>query len=108
MFDTYRDLLSMRPALARRFRDRIGERMAALLDGRDPWETLAPARLLDHPDLVGMLVYDEQDPEITLAQFEEMASLWTGSRVCRTQGLGHNQILKDRGVIAAITRFLCE
>ena len=106
MFETYRDLLSMRPVLAHRFHDKIGEGMAALFDGRDPWEELVPARLLDHLELTGMLVYDYEDPEITLAQFEEMVQLWQGVRVHTTRGLGHNRILKDSAVIDAIVGFL--
>jgi pimeloyl-ACP methyl ester carboxylesterase len=106
MFETFRDLLSMRPALARRFHDKIGDGMAALRDGMDPWRELVPARLLDQPDLSGLLVFDYEDPEITPAQFEEMSRLWRGAEVHSTRGLGHNRILKDRAVIDAITAYL--
>lgn len=106
MFETYRDLLSMRPALARRFHDKIGDGMAALREGLDPWQELVPARLLDRPGLPGLLVFDHEDPEITPAQFEEMSRLWRDADVHSTRGLGHNRILKDSGVIAAVAAYL--
>ena len=106
MFETYRDLLSMRPKLAQRFHDKIGEGMSLLVDGRDPWEELVPSRLLDRPELEGMLVFDYQDPEIAPPQFEEMAELWQRGQVHTTSGLGHNRILKDQEVIRAIAAYL--
>ena len=106
IFETYRDLLSMRPRLAQRFRERIGERMAALTDGLDPWEDFIPSRLLDQSQLRGMLVYDSEDPEISAIQFEEMARLWRNSMVHNTRGLGHNRILKDAAVIDTIANYL--
>lgn len=106
MFETYRDLLNMRPALARRFHDKIGTKMAALMDNRSPWEILVPGKLLDNPNLRGMLVYDHEDPEVSPAQFDEMAKLWRDCVVHTTRGLGHNRILKDESVINAIAEYL--
>ena len=76
------------------------------MDGRDPWEHLVPEHLLGQSGLPGMLVYDTQDPEIALTQFEEMARLWTDCAVHSTHGLGHNRLLKDNAVIAAIADFM--
>ena len=106
MFETYSELLAMRPKLAQRFRQKIGDGMAALKQGMDPWQDLVPAKLLAHPGLEGMLVFDYEDPEITPAQFEEMHQLWPGSQVHTTRGLGHNRILKDRAVIEDIAKYL--
>ena len=106
MFETYRDLLKMRPALAQRFHDKIGSRMQALMDNADPWETLLPAKLLASRDLPGMLVYDHEDPEVAPAQFQQMIEHWRDCRVHNTRGLGHNRILKDEAVIAAIVDYL--
>ena len=106
MFETFRDLLSMRPELAQRFHDKIGAGMAALMPGSDPWELLLPDKLLAHPQLRGMLVYDHEDPEISALQFQKMTELWQDCAVYATRGLGHNRILKDDAVIYAIADFL--
>lgn len=106
MFETYSELLKMRPALAERFHQKIGSRMQALMDGSDPWQMLLPQKLLDHPDLRGMLVYDHEDPEVTQAQFNEIIDCWRDCQVHATRGLGHNRILKDETVIEAIVGYL--
>lgn len=106
MFETFRDLLNMRPQLAQRFYDKIGARMIALMDGVNPWELLTPARLLASGGLKGMLVYDHEDPEVSEAQFREMIDYWPGCEVHATHGLGHNRILKDETVISAIVDYL--
>ena len=106
MFDTYRDLLGMRPALAERFHDKIGAKMEAILDNNDPWEVLQPEKMLKECNLPGLLVYDQNDPEVAQAQFDEIIGFWKNSQVLATEGLGHNRILKDKHVIKAVTDYL--
>lgn len=106
MFETFRDLLNMRPLLARRFHDKIGERMRELMDGADVWTELVPQKLLQHPGMRGLLVYDLEDPEVSEAQFREMADLWPDRETHTTRGLGHNRILKDEAVIKVIVDYL--
>lgn len=106
MFETFRDLLRMRPALAQRFHDKIGAEMKILMGDSDPWVLLSPEQLLGHVALQGMLVYDHDDPEVTEAQFREIIGYWPGCEVHATQGLGHNRILKDEAVISTIVDYL--
>ena len=106
MFETYRDLLGMRPALAERFHDKIGAKMGSILDNCDPWEILVPEKMLAAYDLPGLLVYDHNDPEVAQAQFDEIIQVWKRCEVMATDGLGHNRILKDESVISAVTRYL--
>ncbi len=105
IFETYTELLHMRPELADRFRARTGERIRRLgID--DPWSEFEVLRLLGDLATPGLLVYDDEDPEIPTESFERFAELWCGSSVHRTRGLGHNRILKDAGVIAAVVEYL--
>ena len=106
MFETYSELLNMRPRLAQRFHDKIGERMRDLLDGIDPWTSLTPQRLLTEPTPTGLLIHDHEDPEISTRQFDEMAALWQGAGRYETRGLGHNRILKDDAVINTTIEYL--
>ena len=56
--------------------------------------------------LPGLLVFDHDDPEIPPQQFREAAVGWPDCRVLETRGLGHNRILRDRGVIDAVVGYL--
>jgi pimeloyl-ACP methyl ester carboxylesterase len=106
MFETFRDLLGMRPALANRFHDKIGARMKSILNDNDVWQVFTPRKMLARTDFRGLLVYDAKDPEVTQAQFEEIAQHWKNCEVLATEGLGHNRILKDKPVIDAVVDYL--
>lgn len=106
MFETYRQLLNMRPQLASRFHQKIGDAMRDLLDGRDPWGIMLPARLLGKQKLPGMLIYDHEDDEIAEWQFDEIIEHWQGCASFTTRGQGHNRILKDPSVVDAVREYL--
>ena len=106
LFDGYRQLLHLRPALAQRSIELIEERLRELLQRDDPWAILQPAALLGERRLPGLLVFDHDDPEIPPQQFREAAVGWPDCRVLETRGLGHNRILRDRGVIDAVVGYL--
>jgi len=106
LFDGYRRLLRLRPALAQRSTELIGERLRELMQRDDPWETLQPAAMLGERRLPGMLVFDLEDPEMPAEQFREAIDGWPDCRSLETRGLGHNRILRDPGVIDAIVGYL--
>lgn len=56
-----------------------------------------------HPALI---VHDVEDSEVPWSEGERYARFWPESRLLSTQGLGHNRIAQDDGVIAAALRFL--
>ena len=51
-------------------------------------------------------MHDIEDSEVPWAEGERYARFWRDSRLLSTQGLGHNRIVQDDGVIAAALRFL--
>jgi len=106
LFTSYQELLRLRPVLARRAGDLIGERLRELLQRDDPWEALQPAALLAQRQLRGLLVYDHDDAEIPIDQYRDVIASWPDCRSLETRGLGHNRILRDRGVIDAIVDYL--
>lgn len=53
-----------------------------------------------------LIVHDLDDREVPWAEGERYARFWADSRLLSTQGLGHNRIADDAGVIAAALRFL--
>lgn len=106
LFDGYRDLLRLRPPLARLTREMIGARLKELLDQADPWVVLRPDRLLGERPFRGLLVYDRRDPEVPIEHFQEILDHWKQGSAYETNGLGHNRILKNRAVIDAVVDYL--
>jgi len=53
-----------------------------------------------------LVVHDEDDREVPIACGEAMARAWPQGVLLRTQGLGHQRILRDQGVQNAIVRFV--
>ncbi len=53
-----------------------------------------------------LIVHDVEDREVPWSEGERYARFWHDSRLLSTQGLGHNRIADDQGVIDAALRFL--
>ncbi len=54
------------------------------------------------PNTQLFLVYDENDPEVTLAHAQVLMNKYKSAELYQTKGLGHTRILKDAGVIAHV------
>jgi pimeloyl-ACP methyl ester carboxylesterase len=106
MFQSYSDVLNLNPKLSNRFHDKIGQKIADILDVDDAWSMLTPANLLDQIDIPGLLIYDKKDEEIPQDQFQSIARHWHGCRSMETEGLGHHNILKDETVIESVLNFM--
>ena len=106
IFESYRDLLNLRPALANRFHALIGQKMYDILDQQDPWSTMKPSALLNDKTPAGMLVYDNEDEEVEAEIFKQIEATWKDCYSVKTDNLGHNKILKDESVIQSILLFL--
>jgi len=103
---SYSELLNLNPELSKRFRDKIGARMAEIIGFDDVWNIFTPENLLKDREFGGLLIYDTQDEEIPLSQFKAVARFWGGSQVIETEGLGHHLILKDASVIEKVLKFM--
>lgn len=99
---------------ARRFAGIIGlphrlfQRMIAAFEAHigfsfDAFQAHFMAPTIGHPALI---VHDLEDREVPWSEGERYARFWPDSRLLSTQGLGHNRIAQDEGVIAAALRFL--
>src|SRR3546814_1563363 len=53
-----------------------------------------------------LIVHDLADREVPWEEGERYARFWHDSRLLSTQGIGHNRIVDDPGVIEAAVRFL--
>ena len=94
-------LLKLPPAVVVRMARHIRERF-----GRDPdgFSLLHAAPRLH----VGraLLLHDRHDEFVPFAEAEAVAAAWPAAEFVPTTGLGHNQLLRDAGVIGRVVAFL--
>jgi pimeloyl-ACP methyl ester carboxylesterase len=83
---------AMEERLAHRFGHRIEQFSAASL-GRD-----------QHPPL--LVLHDRTDPICPVDDGEAWARTWPDATFDVTEGLGHTRILRDEGVVSAVTAFV--
>ena len=88
---------------------RIGERRAGIELASFALEAMLeqPAvleRLADLPP--ALVVHDTYDPVVPVVTGRTLAAHWPGSRIIETADLGHNRILRDEAVIAAVVEFV--
>jgi predicted alpha/beta hydrolase family esterase len=70
----------------------------ALESGVTPSD-VALEQLAAERDAALLLIHDEQDREVSIAQARELEAHWQGARLVTTCGLGHRRILRDAGVV---------
>jgi pimeloyl-ACP methyl ester carboxylesterase len=96
--------LSRTLGLPEEVRERIHVRLEARFGvGADALRSDRLAGKVRGPALV---LHDENDREVPIACGEAIARALPGSTMVRTQGLGHQRILRDPQAIETITRFL--
>ena len=59
-------------------------------------------------DVPGLLFHDRSDPQVDFSDGQLLAAAWSDGRLIPTEGLGHDRLLRDPGVIRAATGFLAE
>ena len=54
----------------------------------------------------GLIIHDEDDQDVSVAQAKELAKKWPNAQLVITKGLGHRKVLMDQTVIDSILGFL--
>lgn len=80
-------------------------RRVAEIAGREP-RTLDARRAVRHLHVPALVVHDPADREVPWAHAQAIADAWPGSRLLAADGLGHNRLLRDDGILAAATEFI--
>ena len=95
---------------ARGFGEEVQRRLSRRLAERFgvPLEELRAELLLPRMRAALLVVHDEDDRVVSIASGEALARTWPGASLLRTRGLGHVDVLRDAGVVAAIVRFVAE
>jgi pimeloyl-ACP methyl ester carboxylesterase len=58
----------------------------------------------DMPQTV--IIHDRQDKEVAFAEAEQIADAWPQAHLISTDGLGHQRILRDSGVVSRVVEFV--
>ncbi len=74
--------------------------------GADVWQQASADHLAQQLSVPALIIHDRDDREVACHQSEILARAWSGSRLLITEGLGHRRILRDPGVITAISDFV--
>lgn len=102
------DVLTMTEVMAQRLG--YGSRTKRRFDARLESMAGRPLRdfdLTSHPMTVpALVVHDQRDKEVPYAQGVRIAEAWPNAELLSTDGLGHQRILRDPGVVQAVARFV--
>ena len=71
-----------------------------------PSDSLEIAQVAAHLTTPALIVHDSADSNVPFADAEAIAASWPASRLYVTEGLGHQRILRDPGVIAMAVSFI--
>lgn len=96
----FQKLLGISEPVMARMRERAAKRLGF------EWGELAIESFDRDSQIPLLVVHDEQDKEVKVAEAHRIARSWPGARVELTSGLGHRRILRDAGVGRQIVDFL--
>jgi pimeloyl-ACP methyl ester carboxylesterase len=93
-----------------RLSDRVYRHMQANMERRVKvrWDDLDLSAAAQRVTVPGLVVHDEDDPDVPLADATTLVAAWPGAALHRTTGLGHRAVLRDDAVIARVLAFLGE
>jgi pimeloyl-ACP methyl ester carboxylesterase len=87
-------------------RSRVHQRLAARF--RVPLEAMRAEFLAPRMRAPLLVLHDEDDRDVPIQCGETMAAAWPGARLVKTQGLGHQRILRDAAALEEVVRFVVE
>jgi pimeloyl-ACP methyl ester carboxylesterase len=53
-----------------------------------------------------LIIHDRRDKEVVFSQAEQIAAAWPSAQLVSTDGLGHQRILRDPGVVTRVVDFV--
>ena len=72
------------------------------------WEELDVPSLAPRVAAATLVLHDRHDKEVPPADADELAAALPHAVLRKTSGLGHRRVLRDEGVVRAVTTFLAE
>jgi pimeloyl-ACP methyl ester carboxylesterase len=89
---------------------RVRRRMEALLEAEyhpGIWDEISPeVNARGILDTQALFLHDDKDRDVPMEQAERLHAAWSGARLERTSGLGHNRILRNPEIIDRAVAFI--
>jgi len=96
-FETLKVPSSVRPPFIRRFEAQFGPQL---------WNQYSLHRIAAGLRLPALIIHDDNDRDVPVAQGRKLASTWPGAEFMETTGMGHRRVLRDPQVVARVFSFL--
>lgn len=106
MIDFYASLLNLNAKLVTGFKQKVEERIQAILGLDHVWELLHPVALLGGQNIQGLLMFDSEDAVVPLSHFNQIDSIWQPQYTLQTHGLGHYHLFKDGALIDQVVDYI--
>ncbi len=101
LVERFTGILHMPPAVVADLRRRLEARFDASV-----WEAISTDSNARHLAIPALIIHDENDEGVPWQQGQRVAQAWPGARFLKTQGLGHNRILRDPETVRTVVGFL--
>lgn len=102
--ERYSGYFARRLGIPERVRRAMQERFEARLGRR--WSEFELPHAVDGVRAAALVIHDAGDREVPQSSGLALARAWPGARFTRTQGLGHNRILRDGDVVNDAADFI--
>ncbi len=100
----FSDIFAETLAVPRRVQETMHRNLEARL--RMTWEDLDIPALVRRLSPEALVIHDRDDADVPIAHGERIVEAWRGSRLVRTEGLGHRAILRDPAVVRRTVDFM--
>ena len=101
LVESFSETLHMHPAVV----DDLWHRLELRFDA-DFSERISTVNNVSDLDIPALVVHDEDDVNVPIAQGQRIAATWPDARFLKTSGLGHGRILRDRDVVDTVVSFI--
>jgi pimeloyl-ACP methyl ester carboxylesterase len=101
LFDYYCRVMRISGPVRTRLAERVDTRLGASV-----WADTSPVTNVASLTVTGLVIHDRDDRELPWRFGKAVADAWPGAEFLRTQGLGHQRLLRDEAVLQQICAFL--
>ena len=101
LVERFAKIMNMPNAVVAELRRRLEQRF----DNR-VWDEISTDSNARHLKAPALIIHDVDDDGVPWQQGQLIAAAWPGAQFLRTQGLGHNQILRDPSTVKTVVDFI--
>jgi pimeloyl-ACP methyl ester carboxylesterase len=103
LVERFTSIMNMPAAVVAELHRRLEQRFDKTI-----WEEISTDSNARNLKVPALIIHDEYDEGVPWQQGQMIADAWPGARFIRTQGLGHNRILRDAATVRTVVEFITE